>query len=238
MLGFTVDSWRRAGLEALAIAVGVSLGLAADTWDEQRRERELEQEFLQGIRLDVQATREDYARIRDSASENRQALERMIAAIEGGPRPWASRQAFAVDLVRCTFLGLPQPSRITFTELQSTGSMRVIRDVDFKRALAAWYREFDGKAQFFDEYRRKEAAMEEAMLGLLPLSVRLDLRPGASAPLDDDFTIDATLEVLAARPDVVARMEDMIWIHSRLDWQFAFLDEDGQALIARIDAQR
>ena len=46
MPGLNVATFRRAALEAIIIAIGVFVALAAANWNEARKERQLERDFL------------------------------------------------------------------------------------------------------------------------------------------------------------------------------------------------
>jgi hypothetical protein len=65
-----------------------------------------------------------------------------------------------------------------------------VRDLAFKRRLAEYYAKFEYHSQFHGECRRKEAAVEEALLGFLPLRERLLISDDLQAPLASNLNVD------------------------------------------------
>ena len=208
------EHWRRLLAELVIIAVGVGVALAVDNWNDVRKERQLESEYLEGIAEDLATTRRNLLRDIESAETNSAALRSLIAVAQGAPPPPDAR--FTRDLILATFLGLPDVSSITFDELVSTGSLRLLRDREFKRKLAEFYQTFEWGTQFYDEYRRKEAATETVLRGLLPLEARLDLR--VIDELEDPVDADAVADELRRRPDLVAILEDSVWTQMRVEF--------------------
>jgi hypothetical protein len=223
--------------EAAVIAVGVFLALAADNWNDHRKERQLEQDFLDGIALDLERNKLHVENTNEQASSLKASLERVISALERGDIEWSKPSDFVRDLVFCTYLGLPELSSVSYDELLSTGSMRLIRDQQFKRKLADYYSKFDRAAQFHTEYRRKEAAVEEALLGYLPLNERLMVSAD-----EGDFATQIEpqqwLANLRDEPDLVARLEDMVWVQHRITTRYGWIIEDGTELLADIESMR
>lgn len=119
-------------------------------------------------------------------------------------------------LIRSTYLGLPRVSQITFQELVSTGSLRMLRNAGLKRHLAEYYRDFDYLSQWYPEYRRKEAATEILLRGLLPLSARLDSSPAEIARAAENMDIQAVVESLRAQEHAVAILEDSVWTQQQV----------------------
>ena len=115
--------------------------------------------------------------------------------------------------------------------------MRLIEDVEFKRSLAFYYAYFGRASQFHAEYRRKEAAVEEALLGFLPLADRLAISENNATPASD-IDIGATLGELQKVPDLLARLEDMVWVQHRIMTRYDIIVSQADELLARIEAMR
>ena len=235
--GFEKLSFRRFAAEALAIAAGVFIALLVDNWNEDRKDRQIAWEFLEGIELDLHQNNERINRVKGTATGLKAALERVIQAVETGENLWDSPDDFVLDLVRCTYLGTPSLSSIAFDELQSTGSMRLIEDVEFKRRLANYYAVFRFHSQYHAEYRRKEAGVEEALLGFLPLADRLAISDH-SMTRDSAIDVEQTLAQMRDVPKLVARLEDMVWVQHRIITRYDSVVELGNELLANIDAMR
>lgn len=208
------ENWRRLLAELVVIAVGVGIALAVDNWNEARKERIAEREYLRGIATDLEASAQALAQTLEAARENRAAIERLIAIAEGAP-PESKRQ-LATDLVLATYLGLPRMTTITFEELVSTGSLRLLRDAEFKRALAEALEAFRYGTQWYDNYRRIEYITEEALRGLAPIELRTEGPAALERPeVIAGFDAEAVVVALRADEDLVPKLEDSVWTQMR-----------------------
>lgn len=237
MLILKANTFHRALIEAVVVAVGVFFALAADNWNDTRKERQLEQDFLAGIALDLQLNIERIQNVRSTSTELKIALERVVHALNTGESGWDTPEDFVQDLVLCTYLGIPTLSSVTYDELQSTGSMRLIQNREFKRKLAEYYARFLQSSQFHSEYRRKEAAIEEVLLGFLPLQDRMEVseeRQILATSVDPEQWLDRLREI----PDVVARLEDMVWVQYRILTRYNWIVDTGEELLADIDSMQ
>lgn len=221
---------RRIVVEFLVVALGVLAALAADNWNDARKERQLEQAFLDGIALDMQKNIASVRSTIEQAGNGKAAVQRVIAGIRSGESQWTDAEAFVRDLVYCTYLGLPELSAITFEELRSTGSMRLLRDADLKRELNEYYQRFDYHEQFHTEYRRKEAAVEEALIGLIPLRDRLEISDTDTSSRST-LDIPAHLQRMRERPLLLERLEDMVWVQHRVQTRYDWVIRQSDALM-------
>ena len=115
--------------------------------------------------------------------------------------------------------------------------MRLIRDTDFKRNLARYYFEFEDDSQFHPEYRQKEHAAEEALLGFLPMVERVEFsRTGSLEQTEIDPA--STIEELRRRPDVIERLEDMVWVQDRMETRYSWVIEASNDMLADIQTMR
>ncbi len=113
--------------------------------------------------------------------------------------------------------------------------MRLIEDSDFKRKLANYYENFERQSQFHVEYRRKEAALEEALLGFLPLADRISVSDDLVAE-NSAIDVTQTLAELQKVPNLLARLEDMVWVQHRIMTRYDDVIEYGNELVAHVDA--
>lgn len=230
------DYIRKILLEATAIAIGVFVALLADNWNEERKDRQIGQQFLYGIALDVNLNTERIIDLKTVAESLRGSLERVIHAVRTGENTWSSPESFILDLVQCTYLGTPTLSSVAFDELQSTGSMRLIEDTEFKRMLSSYYADFESKSQFHAEYRRKEAALEESLLGFLPLSDRIQISDDYLGLENSVVNVTQTLTQLQEIPNLLPRLEDMVWVQHRIMTRYDDVIESGNALLAHMES--
>jgi hypothetical protein len=231
------ENWRRLLAELVIVAVGVGVALAVDNWNETRKELVAERDYLQGITADLNASAQSLERTQKSAIENRAALEQLIAIANGATPP--SDRELAVTLVRATYLDLPRLTTITFEELVSTGSLRILRNTQFKRALAESLQTFRHQSQWYDNYRRIEYNTENALRGLAPIEVRTEGFDALEKPeVMARFNSESVVRALRNVKDIVPILEDSVWTQARafraadillqsIDAQQAMLDEKG-----------
>ena len=208
------ENWRRLLAELVIVAVGVGVALAVDNWNETRKELVAERDYLRGIAADLKASAKSLERTRKAAIENRAALEQLIAIAKGSSPP--PDRELAVQLVRATYLDLPRLTTITFEELVSTGSLRILRNTRFKRALAESLEAFRQRSQWYDNYRRIEYNTENVLRGLAPIEIRTEgfdavERPEVMARFDSEAVVTA----LRSTEDIVPIMEDSVWTQAR-----------------------
>jgi hypothetical protein len=222
-------------VEFLVIALGVFAGLAADNWNDGRKDRELERAFVAGIAIDLRTNIEEITRQSEAASQMEASVLRVITAVRTGESQWSTPEEMVGDLVRCTYLGTPRLSSIAWDELRSTGSLRILRDSKFKRRLANYYQRFEYHSQFHPEYRRKEAAVEEALLGLLPLEARNQMSE-ADLVTQAGVTIQDMLQRLQQAPLLVQRLEDVAWVQHRIAGRYGWVTSESKEMLAEIEA--
>ena len=208
------ENWRRLLAELVTVAVGVGVALAVDNWNETRKEHAAERDYLRGIAADLEASARGLERSRSAAIRNRAALEQLIA-IANGAAPPPDRE-LALNIVRATYLDLPRLTNITFEELVSTGSLRILRNTRFKRAMAESLEVFQQQSQWFENYRRIEYSTEDALRGLVPIEIRADGFDAADRPdVMARFDAEAVVDALRADSDLVPILEDSVWTQSR-----------------------
>ena len=113
--------------------------------------------------------------------------------------------------------------------------MRLIEDSDFKRKLANYFADFESQSQFHAEYRRKEAGLEEALLGFLPLADRIAISDDLVAE-NSAIDVTQTLAELQKIPNLLARLEDMVWVQHRIMTRYDDVIDSGNELFAHIEA--
>lgn len=147
----------RALAELVVIIVGVLTALGVDEWREERGQRVLEAQYLQGLATDV---RQDMARmdVLDVQILNRiSGATRLLQELgedasfraTGSTFPdrsgdEARRRAGELNLFQAVSLaGRVFPldtSSPTFDELRSTGHLQLIQDTELKRSISEYYR--------------------------------------------------------------------------------------------------
>ena len=136
----------RLGLEFLVVVVGILAALGVDDWSQTRSDRQLEEHLLTSLASDLEDDRLDADLQERLAGMHRDAVDHLLS-ITDHPLAPTDRQfddsPEAIDESLQRLLALPelQVFKATFTEMTSTGSIRVITNRTLRRQIASYYQE-------------------------------------------------------------------------------------------------
>ncbi len=165
------QSWLTLVLELVVVMVGIFLGLQVDSWNDARKDRVLEQQYLASLKADFQADIEEL----DGAialAESRAQLGRLLISsidkgrVEGDPNEfiWAVYSSF--------LLNYPSYTRATINDLLSTGNLQLLQDANLKAAVAEYYTDIEYREQWKINWREAQIDMERTLPHLLDFDVR------------------------------------------------------------------
>ncbi len=136
------QSWLTLVLELVVVVVGIFLGLQVDSWNEARKDRVLEQQYLASLKADFQTDIEELDEAIALAKSRAQIGRLLISSIdkdrvEGDPNEfiWAVYSSF--------LLNFPSFTRATINDLLSTGNLQLLQDANLKAAVAAYYTDIE-----------------------------------------------------------------------------------------------
>ncbi|MCH7805592.1 MAG: hypothetical protein IH995_00410 [Proteobacteria bacterium] len=164
------QSWLTVVLELVVVVVGIFLGLQVDSWNDARKDRVLEQQYVASLKADFQADIEEL----DEAialAKSRALLDRLIIStidkgrVEGDPNEfiWAVYSSF--------LLNYPSYTRATINDLLSTGNLQLLQDSNLKAAVAEYYTDIEYREQWKTNWREMQIAMEHTLPHLLDFDV-------------------------------------------------------------------
>ena len=130
--------WLSAAGELGLIVVGILLALAIDQWREDQADEAAELESLQLLGRDlgeVSSQLEEYVNVVDNTSSS---AARVFDALSGprGEIDEAATSDFMLALILRRTVRLP---RAAYTDLLSTGNLRIIRDSELRDAIVQFY---------------------------------------------------------------------------------------------------
>lgn len=135
------QNWFAVGLDALVVIVGIFLGMQATEWNETRKDRIEEEQYLQRLRddLDLQfdhmKLRVDYLTV---AQKDNELITSFLRAPEKNTLPLGRvLAAFYNSTVIYPF----RPISMTYDELISTGKIHLIHDINIRSHIAQYYYE-------------------------------------------------------------------------------------------------
>lgn len=136
----TTDTLRRHLTELVVVFIGVALAFAVENLREDLSEQAVGEQYLRGFREDLLA---DLAMLQAQQEVRRSQLENALIVLgffEG--RPVDPQQFFEAYYPVLMALHTA-PNRNTMNEVLSSGSLRLIRDVEIRRRLLDLYAKYD-----------------------------------------------------------------------------------------------
>ena len=129
--------WTAIGIELAIVVLGVFIGMQVSNWNEERRDRALERQYLERLR-------EDFASSVSRAQDSIEAMESqgrkatlMLDSLRACRLDGAGQRAdFASGLYMLGRIEPPMLTRGTIDELRSTGRLGIIRSVRLRQALS------------------------------------------------------------------------------------------------------
>lgn len=126
----------RLATEFLVIVAGVSVGLLADDWRQEREVEMEERRFLEDVLVDLETDSVELASVRDwFAGWDAAAI---------GFRPWLDRPAIPRDtlesyLSRIAGFSTYEPTRAAYERMKASGRMNFLGDREVQAAVGAYY---------------------------------------------------------------------------------------------------
>jgi len=145
--------WARVAAEGVVIVASILLALAVDALWDRRSDAEAERRYLQLLDRDLGLMVDQ---LNDAVSYEREratAANRAYDALSGGPA--LSNQDLSTALTLATQRRTVDAPQATYTDLISTGNLRVIRNPDLRDSLVRFY----GFAEVEYEIIRKNSAL-------------------------------------------------------------------------------
>ena len=232
--------WFAVGVDLVVVIVGVLVALEFGGWVDARKERALEQVYLERLKEDfaIELARiGDARRYAQSRIEAANLLHRLVAdpasAVAAGARvPWAVETA--------SWRSFPQINAFVYGELQNTGRLALLRSVELRRMLAEHYTDshhasrvgFDLSAQ-----QRYDAACS----GLLGMEELTAIELGGGQWENLTIAPERALEIVrdfAQRPAAIAELPSLVQHHT---FNLRVLDDMQrrlEAIIVAIDRSR
>ena len=232
------QSWLTLVLELVVVVVGIFLGLQVDSWNDARKDRVLEQQYLASLKADFQADIEEL----DEAialAESRALLDRLLIStidkgrVEGDPNEfiWAVFSSF--------LLNFPSYTRATINDLLSTGNLQLLQDSNLKAAVAEYYTDIEYREQWKTNWREMQIAMEHTLPHLLDFDVReagLLRYTGGPDWITEEFQFDSSvaeqvLRRIIEHPQAKGQIENMTRVQDTLYLTLTNIKQGAVALV-------
>ena len=135
------QDWQSVVVEIMVVVVGILFALQVDTWNESRKDRNVEQIYLQRLSADLQGDIDGFKNLRRIFQEKFEFIEEIKSGftpehIEHDARSWLERLRYSL------YVSLPSVRSATFDELAGSGQLAIIQNLTLRAALAEYYAEY------------------------------------------------------------------------------------------------
>ena len=135
-------------IDLLMIVVGINIALWFEGQAEDFREREDEQQYLVGLRNDLETDLVNLDRAIKENQANLEKLQAIIPTLDGLDQQPPEKIAEAIFTPSSYYFF--QPSDFTYTSMQESGDFRLLSDADIKKGLLRLVRQY----RLIDELQR------------------------------------------------------------------------------------
>jgi hypothetical protein len=203
------QNWFTAALEITIVVIGIFLGLQVDSLNEERKDRVLEQQYLERLHADAIAAVERQTHARDWNEERLRTQTVVIEALRARDLPPDLYDDFSIGLAGA---GSHNPliwQWGTVEELYSTGNIRLIRDLELRELISATETSYQHDVEII------KGLTQQMNISWGQISIRFDpveygLSPNDAAKVRFDF------EALATDDEFVAAFSNLHLNSTRL----------------------
>jgi len=139
----TDQNWFAVGLDVLVVITGIFLGLQVTNWNEERKNIFEEQSYLQRIQVDLDDSLQQQSLEMKRASDDLDALQYLIQQLEADTYKEANKALMLEGLDSTSSIFFPITNFTTIREMQSSGKLILIRDLELRTAIGGLEVSFD-----------------------------------------------------------------------------------------------
>ena len=160
--GLIKEMWPAYLIEIIVIILGISITLALEEWRDNSKEKHLEQIYLKNLQTDIQT---DLTSLSQAISGTKTLLQKgnellgyARSADNKNISPGQVNEDVRAILGRPNFIS----SDASFTDLKSSGNLHLIKDIQLKNLLFAYYNESEHIKEVQDAERQTAITLSGA----------------------------------------------------------------------------
>jgi hypothetical protein len=131
--------WAQVVLELMLLIAGILIALAVDGWIDDRRDERAELRYLELLQRDLDSNLDVLAETLEFEERQAAAAAMAYRALRARPVPAQEREAVAAALNQLTARRTLRLARATYTDLLSTGNLRLIRNATLRDRVVDFY---------------------------------------------------------------------------------------------------
>ena len=197
------QNWFTVVLEVLIVVVGIFIGLQVDDWNEARKDRAREAEFLDRIDAELALDIDEFDRSIALAETRAGDAELILASLADPTLPMRQPTDFVRAIVRAGFTYSAVISDHTFEEIKSAGELGIVRDVNLRASITRYYQQRNqtGQWDYVREMNQTEYIKRQVGIVSTPHLLAFSLsRAGMEATPEE---ASAAFEQMRERPNYI-----------------------------------
>ena len=159
-------NWKYALGEVVLIFLGISLALAFQTWNEQRKNKIERDRILKNLQFELKKDSTAYEEILGLLEDRELRIQRILNYLETPPSSLDSAQ-FIISLMRAGYITSYVPNFSVYKELIGSGKLTLIESGEVKLALADFMSSVDREIRLGDNYYPFSKELEKLALSHL-----------------------------------------------------------------------
>lgn len=141
-------NWSDHLVNLIVVILGISIAFYLESWRENKRNKELEQQYLISLASDLQNDR-DYLDTLLVINENIEKSLRVTSGASIG-RPF-NEDSLLGHIFSIQYIPPFKPQKVTYESLKSTGNLDLIRKFEVRKRVIELYEQFYRGSQEFDQ---------------------------------------------------------------------------------------
>lgn len=143
MKHLTDQNWFAVGLDVLVVITGIFLGMQVTNWNEDRKNIVEEQSYLERLLVDLDDSLQLQAHQIKRAGDEMDALQYLIQQLEADTYNEANKELMLEGLDSTSSIFFPITNFTTIREMQSSGKLILIQDLELRAAIGGLEVSFD-----------------------------------------------------------------------------------------------
>lgn len=193
--------WAQVVLELALLIAGILIALAVDGWIDDRRDERAERRYLELLQRDLDSNLEVLAETLEFEEQQAASAAMAYRALQAGAVPLQDREAVAAALNQLTARRTLRLARATYTDLLSTGNLRLIRNAGLRDQVVDFYERAERTLLIRD--RNNQMFVDQMYMPYL-----LDAALVAPRPSRDLPAVGAMDRAFASRVGVAGTVDD------------------------------
>lgn len=145
--------WKNLILELLVVVFGVTIAFSLNNWNDGRKARKVEQEYLASFRSDLEQDIQDLGEMIDTLKVQKQNCNQLIRCIYSNDLKNDSLLTYSLSLF---FVTTFVPREATYRSISSSGQLLAIHDFDLRKKIVDHYEINYAGIRLLDEFNQKQ----------------------------------------------------------------------------------